>query len=71
MTLPSTSDPENLPYFTKIDTGPSFITLLSNTQLKISPHTCQTDIGTHLIQISVFDEEPKSISYSFNLHISN
>jgi hypothetical protein len=50
MTLPATEDPEKLDYSTKIAKGPkNFLSVLSNSQLKISPLNCLTDVGTHLV----------------------
>jgi hypothetical protein len=43
--LPLSSDPEGLPYSTTILSGPSYATIISNTQARFSPSNCQTDLG--------------------------
>ncbi len=78
MSLPLSQDPEGLPYSTKLlmnnggsAAASSFITVLSNRLLRVFPRVCETDVGTHLITIKVEDEEPKAISYSFNVIVKN
>ncbi len=43
--LPTSIDPEGLPYSTTIIRGPSYVTQLSATQLRIFPTNCLTDFG--------------------------
>ena len=43
--LPSSMDPEGLTYYTTIESGPSYVTKISETQLNINPDNCITDIG--------------------------
>lgn len=53
--LPTSADPEGLPYTTTIQTGPSYVTQLSNTQIKINPNSCLTDFGTQTVTIKLED----------------
>lgn len=73
MNLPKTQDPEGLPYTTKLLNipGSNFITVLSNQQLRVYPRVCMTDVGTHLITLSVEDQQPAALTYSFNLIVNN
>lgn len=43
--LPTSMDPEGLPYTTTIIKGPSYVKKLSDTQLKLFPVNCVTDFG--------------------------
>jgi len=69
--LPTSSDPEGLPYTTTILSGPSYVTILSNTQARIFPSNCRTDLGNIDLYIKLEDEEPKSFTYSFMLKVPN
>lgn len=58
-------DPEGLFYKTTIDTGPSYVSLISSaTQLRIKPINCATDFGTKSVEILLQDEEPANEKYS-------
>jgi hypothetical protein len=69
--LPSSVDPESLPYTTSILSGPSYVTQLSSTQLKIKPMNCLTDFGDKIVNLKLEDEEPKSTNYSFLIKVIN
>jgi hypothetical protein len=70
-TLPSSTDPEGLSYTTTILSGPSYATVLSNTQLRVYPVNCATDFGVKTITIKLEDQQPLSTTYSFNIKVPN
>ena len=48
-------DPEGLPYTTTIMSGPSYASLISNTQISIHPTNCVTDFGNKTVKIKLED----------------
>jgi hypothetical protein len=69
--LPYSVDPEGLPFKTTIESGPSFVKLISNTSLKINPNNCGTDFGNKTVYIKIEDEFPSSSVYSIDIEVSN
>jgi hypothetical protein len=66
--LPKSMDPEGLPYKTAIESGPSYVSLISSaTQLRIKPINCGTDFGTKTVNMILYDEEPANETYSIEL----
>ncbi len=59
-TLPTAIDPEGMAFTTTLVTSPSFVTLLSSTQITINPINCNTDLGSFTVTIKLEDGEPKS-----------
>jgi hypothetical protein len=49
--LPTSSDPEGLPYTTTLVSAPSYVTLLSNNTLHINPKNCTSDFGDKIVII--------------------
>jgi len=43
--LPTSMDPENLSYSTSILSGPSYVSLISNSTIKIAPTDCISHFG--------------------------
>jgi hypothetical protein len=48
-------DPEGLTYYTTIESGPSFVSKISDTQLFINPLNCNEDMGDKVIKIKLED----------------
>jgi hypothetical protein len=69
--LPSSHDPEGLHYTTTIQSGPSFVSLVSSdTKLKIFPSNCANDFTDFTVVIKLTDEEPISSAYSIDFKVN-
>ena len=53
--LPTSMDPEGLTYYTTIESGPSFVSKISDTQLFINPLNCNEDMGDKVIKMKLED----------------
>ncbi len=63
-TLPTSEDPEGLPYNTTMESGPSYASLISNdTQIKLEPKNCTADFGVRYVKIRLYDEQPANKTY--------
>lgn len=69
--LPTSIDPEGLPFTTTLINGPPYVTLLSPTLLTIYPINCSMDFGDKIVTIMLKDEEPKNFTYSFTIRVTN
>jgi hypothetical protein len=69
--LPSSSDPEGLPYTTSLVSAPSYVTLLSNNSLNINPKNCSSDFGDQIVLIKIEDQEPKNFTYNITIKVPN
>ena len=66
--LPTSMDPEGLPFITTIESGPSYVSLISSaTHLRIKPINCATDFGAKTVTLILEDQEPANDTYSIEL----
>lgn len=68
--LPLSVDPEGLPFSVVIYSGPSFLSVISNSKLRVFPQA-RADIGLHTIILRVQDEEPKYTEYTTVIKVRN
>jgi hypothetical protein len=54
--LPYSIDPEGLNFTTSLINPPSFVSLISNTSMRINPVNCRTDFGNKTVLIKLEDE---------------
>jgi hypothetical protein len=58
-----------LPYTISISSGPSFVSLISSSQIFINPKNLATDLGNHIVQIKLEDQEPKNSIYPIVINV--
>ncbi len=70
--LPPSIDPEGLPYNISIMSGPSYVSLISNSSIMlINPSSCESDFGNQTVKIKLEDEQPLSTNYSILINVKN